>query len=182
METQQPQVPQQPAFDAALAAEMERRTIQANLMRAMKNGASNFYWIAALSVVNSVVNIFGGGIFFVMGLGITLFIDVIAGGVAQEFGGSPIIIVMGLLFSLVFDAIFVAFGYFAGKGYRWAFIAGMVLYGLDAVLMLVSQDWLAFGFHLFFLYGVWQGFSALGKLRAFEAANPMAVPTAEMMK
>ena len=179
METQQPQ---QPVYDPAMMAEMERRTALMNLTRAMKNGASNFYWIAALSVVNSVVNIFGGGIFFVMGLGITLFIDVIAGGVAQEFGGSPVILIMGLLFSLVFDAIFAAFGYFAGKGHRWAFIAGMVLYGLDAILMLVSQDWLAFGFHLFFLYGIWQGFSALGKLKALEAVNPMAVPTADMMR
>ena len=179
METQQPQ---QPVYDPAMMAEMERRTALMNLTRAMKNGASNFYWIAALSVVNSVVNIFGGGIFFVMGLGATLVIDVIAGGIAQELGGSPIILAMGLLFSLLFDAIFAAFGYFAGKGHRWAFIAGMVLYGLDAVLMLVSQDWLAFGFHLFFLYGAWQGFSALGKLKAFEAANPMAVPPAETMR
>jgi hypothetical protein len=176
----QPQ--QNPVYDPAMMAEMERRTALMNLTRAMKGGASNFYWIAALSVINSLVNMFGGGIFFVMGLGATLVIDGIAGGVAQELGGNSVILIMGFLFSLIFDLIFAAFGYFAGKGHRWAFITGMVLYGLDAVLMLTFQDWLAFGFHLFFLYGIWQGFAALGKLKAFEAANPMAVPPAEMMR
>ncbi len=165
-----------------MMAEMERRTALMNLTRAMKGGASNFYWIAALSVINSLVNIFGGGVFFVMGLGATLFIDVVAGGIAQEMGGSPVIRIMGFLFSLAFDVIFALFGYFAGKGHRWAFITGMVLYSLDALLMLIFQDWLAFGFHLFFLYGIWQGFAALGKLKAFEAANPLAVPPAEMMR
>ncbi|RJP52121.1 MAG: hypothetical protein C4583_07275 [Anaerolineaceae bacterium] len=182
METQQPQTPQQPAYDAAKMEEMQRLTFVMNLQRAMKSGASNFYWIAGLSVVNSLVNIFGWGVFFVMGLGVTLFIDVVAGGISQNVGGSPLILVMGLLFSLVFDAIFIAFGYFAGKGHRWAFIVGMALYSLDAALLLFLQDWLAFGFHLFLLYGIWQGFSALGKLKALEAANLMAVPPADMMR
>jgi len=182
MDTPQSQAPQQPTFDSAMAAEMQRRTLQMNLARTIKGGANNFYWIAALSVVNSLVNIFGGGIFFVIGLGVTLFIDAIAGSVADEFGGSTLVVVMGLLFSLLFDAIFAAFGYFAGKGHRWAFIAGMILYGLDALLMMAFQDWLAFGFHLYFMYGIWQGFSALGKLKALEVANPMAVPPAETMQ
>ncbi len=182
MEPQQPQPLQQPAYDAAKMEEMQRLTFVMNLQRAMKSGASNFYWIAGLSVVNSLVNIFGGGVFFVMGLGVTLFIDVVAGGISQELGGNTVVLIMGLLFSLVFDVVFIAFGYFAARGHRWAFITGMILYGLDAALLLYFQDWLAFGFHLFFLYGIWQGFAALGKLKAFEAANPMAVPPADMMR
>jgi hypothetical protein len=148
----------------------------------MKGGANNFYWIAGLSIVNSLISIFGGGVVFVIGLGVTLIIDAITQSVAQEVGGGFMVLGMGLLFSLIFDAVFAAFGFFAGKGHRWAFIVGMFLYGLDALLMLVFQDWLGFGFHLYFMWGIWQGFAALGKLKALEAANPMAVPTAEMMR
>lgn len=179
MESQPQQVP---AYDAAKMAEMQRLTTLMNLTRSMKGGANNFYWIAGLSIVNSLISIFGGGVVFVIGLGVTLIIDAITQSVAQEVGGGFVVLGMGLLFSLIFDAIFAAFGFFAGKGHRWAFIVGMILYGLDAALMLVFQDWLGFGFHLYFMWGIWQGFSALGKLKALEAANPMAVPTAEMMK
>ncbi len=182
MNTQQPQPTQPPAYDPAMMAEMERRTAVMNIARQMKAGASNFYWIAGLSVINSLVTIFGGGFYFVIGLGVTLIIDGIAQGVAQEFGGSPLILGMGFLFSLLFDILFAVFGYFAGKGKRWAFITGMIFYGLDALLMLAFQEWLGFGFHLFFMWGIWQGLRALGRLKALEAANPMAVPPAEMMR
>jgi hypothetical protein len=181
-EPQPAQPPQQPAYDPAMMAEMERRTAVMNITRAVKYGANNFYWIAGLSVVNSLISIFGGGMVFVIGLGVTLVIDWVAQGVSQDAGGSPIVLGMGFLFTLIFDLIFVAFGYFAGKGKRWAFIIGMVLYGLDAMLMLAIGEWIGFAFHLYFMWGIWQGISALGKLKAFEAANPMAVPPAESMR
>jgi hypothetical protein len=176
----QPQ--QAPAYDPAKAAEMARLANLMNLTRRMKGGASNFYWIAGLSVVNSLFTIFGGGMFFVVGLGVTLFIDAVAGGISEQMGGSPLVLGMGFLFTLVFDAIFVICGYFAGKGRRWAFIVGMVMYGLDTLLMVYFKEWLGVGFHLYFLWGVWTGFAALGKLKAIETANPMAVPPADMMR
>lgn len=179
METQQPQSsqpPQQPAYNAAQMAEMQRLTALLNINRQMKSGASNFYWIAALSAINSIVSIFGGGLVFVIGLGATLVIDFIAKGISDNMGGNSIVLGMGLLFSLVFDLIFVLFGYFAVKGHRWAFITGMVFYGLDALLMLFLQQWLGFGFHLYFMWGIWAGFQALGKIKALEAPNPMAIP------
>lgn len=181
METQQPQSSQPPAYDAEKMAEMSRIAEAMNTTRRVKNGAATFYWIAGLSVINSLITIFGGGFYFVIGLGVTLFIDGVAKGIAQELGNNPVILGMGFLFSLVFDIIFVLFGYFAGKGHRWAFIVGMALYGLDALLMLAFQEWLGFGFHLYFMWSVWQGFAALNKLKALQAANPLAVPPAEMM-
>jgi hypothetical protein len=146
--------------------ELNQAMALAGLQRRMKSGANNFYWIAGLSAINSLVTIFGGGFYFVVGLGITLIIDGLATGISQELGGSPLVLGLGFLFSLFFDAIFVAFGYFAGRGHRWAFIVGMVFYSLDALLMLAFKEWLGFGFHLFFLWGVWGGFQALGNLQA----------------
>ena len=186
MQPQQPQPvqpPQQPVYDPATMAEMQRRTAAMNIARVVKNGASQFYWIAGLSVVNSLIAIFGGGIIFVVGLGVTLFIDAVAKGASDQMGGNPIILGMGFLFSLIFDLLFILFGYFAGKGKRWAFITGLIFYGLDALLMLAFQEWIGFGFHLYFMWGVWQGMSALGKLKALEVRSPIsAVPPAETMR
>lgn len=185
MEPQQPLQPapaRLPVYDAAKMAEMHRITELMDAVRRMKNGANTFYWIAGLSVINSLISIFGGGVYFVIGLGVTLAIDSIATGISQELGGSPIVLGMGFLFSLIFDLIFVAFGYFAGKAHRWAFIVGMILYGLDALLMLAFQEWIGFGFHLYFMWGVWQGFAALNKLKTLESANPMAIPPADAMR
>jgi hypothetical protein len=58
----------------------------------------------------------------------------------------------------------------------------MVLYGLDAVLMLFFKEWIGFAFHLYFLWSIWQGFQALGRLKALQVANPMAIPPAESMR
>ena len=146
--------------------QMQQMVAVLNLQRRMKSGASNFYWIAGLSVVNSLVTIFGGGFYFVIGLGVTMLIDAVAFGISEEIGGRPLVLGLGFLFSLVFDAIFAIFGFFASKGQRWAFLAGMVLYSLDAILMLAFQEWLGFGFHLFFLLGIWNGLQSLRKLKA----------------
>jgi hypothetical protein len=138
----------------------------ANLARRVSAGASNFYWIAALSVVNSFISAFGGGVNFVIGLGITQLVDALALLLAQEIPeGETMIKGVGLVLSLLIAGLFGIFGYFATKAHRWAFIAGMVLYGLDAILLLLFQDWLGFFFHLYFLWGLWNGLQALGQLQ-----------------
>jgi len=152
----------------------------AGLQRQVKSGASNYYWIAALSVINSLGALFDAGINFVIGLGLTQVVDAIAMGIAQGIPeGSLIIRSLGTVTSIGISAIFVVFGYFAIKGHRWAFIAGMVLYALDGFLLLAFQDWFGFGFHLFLLWGLFSGFQAMKKLQSFLPKNPIdsAFPT-----
>jgi hypothetical protein len=137
-----------------------------SLMRRVRSGGSNFYWIAGLSVVNSIISVFGGGISFVIGLGLTQIVDGIALLFAQESPGSANLIkAMGLILSIGLSSVFVIFGYFAGKQKRWAFIVGMVLYGLDALILLVFKDWIGVLFHLFFLWSLWGGLQALNQLQ-----------------
>ena len=135
-------------------------------MRRLKIGANNFYWIGALSVVNSLIAAFGGGLTFVIGLAITQIVDGLAIGVGQ---GAPelalVAKIIGLALSLAISGIIAIFGFFAGKGQRWAFITGMTLYGLDALLMLAFADWVGFAFHLYFLWGLFSGLQALNQLR-----------------
>ena len=144
----------------------------ANLTRRVSVGANNFYWIAGLSVVNSFISAFDGRVTFVIGLGLTQLVDAFANLLAQEYSESAMIFkIIGLVLSILFSGVFVFFGYFAGKQLRWAFISGMVLYGLDAVILLYFKDWIGFFFHLYFLWGLWNGLQALNQLQKVKPSN-----------
>jgi hypothetical protein len=126
----------------------------------LKSGASWFYWIAGLSLINSIVAFTGSGWGFVLGLGITQLID--AFGQSLEGGGKVVVLILDLLAA----GVFVFFGLFANKRHTWAFIVGMVFYALDGLLFLLVQDWLGLGFHVFVLFCLFRGFQACRELNA----------------
>ncbi|HEU5122789.1 MAG TPA: DUF4339 domain-containing protein [Verrucomicrobiae bacterium] len=125
----------------------------------LKSGASWFYWIAGLSLINSIAALAGQGWRFFFGLGITQILD----GVAAEFSSSGKMI--ALLLDLAVAGAFVLFGVFANKRHLWAFIVGMVLFALDGVLFVIAQDWIGVGFHAFALYCLFRGLQACRQLR-----------------
>jgi len=61
--------------------------------------------------------------------------------------------------------ILVGLGFAAQKGYRWAFLAGVVLYGADMVALAITFSWLALGVHAFFVFKWFQGQKALQDLK-----------------
>lgn len=146
------------------------------LARNSKIGANNFHWIAGLSVFNSLISAFGGAATFVVGLGLTQLIDGIAFLLARDFPANALLFkIAGIILVLLVASIFVAFGYFAGKSQRWAYITGMVLYTLDGGILLAFQDWIGFFFHLYFLWGLWKGLQALNQLQKLTAIQSGAV-------
>jgi hypothetical protein len=122
------------------------------------SGASWFFWIAGLSLVNSTIALFGGNVAFLFGLGITRVID----AMAQKFGSAGTAIAIGL--DLLAAAVLVVFGVFAKKRQNWAFILGMILYALDAVLTLMFSDWLGAAVHGWVLFRLFTGFTANQRL------------------
>jgi hypothetical protein len=60
----------------------------------------------------------------------------------------------------------VALGFAARGGHRWAFLAGMVLYGADMIALIAMFSLFAFGVHAFFLVKWFQGQKALKDLSA----------------
>jgi hypothetical protein len=127
----------------------------------LKSGARWFYyWIAGLSLINSVVAMTGGQWGFLFGLGITQIID----GLGQniEGGGKAVVLVLDLIAAGVFGL----FGVFAHKRQTWAFLLGMLLYALDGLIFLLIQDWLGLGFHGFVLFCLFRGFQACRELNA----------------
>jgi hypothetical protein len=135
-----------------------------------KSGAGWFYWIAGLSLINSVIMMVGGGWSFMIGLGITQLIDAIAGVMAEGLGSDMGVVIRLVAFVLdvVIAGIVVGFGMLARKRHKWAFIVGMVLYALDGLIFLWAGDYLSMGFHLFVLFWLYQGVRALNQLAVLE--------------
>jgi hypothetical protein len=139
------------------------------LQTKLRNGANWFYWIAALSVVNSFILLADGDRQFVVGLGISQFVNAVAIEIGKQHPDAAVIckIVAGV-FTCVTAGIFAAFGLGSRKRYTWVFVCGMLLYSLDGLLFLVLQDWFSFGFHIFALFGIFGGFSACRQLNALD--------------
>ena len=68
----------------------------------------------------------------------------------------------------VLRAFFLVIGILGRKSNRAAIITGMVLYALDGVILLLFQDFLAAGFHVFALVGIWTGYKAISELAELE--------------
>ena len=143
----------------------------------LKGGANGFYWIAGLSLINSIILLAGGRWIFFIGLGITQFVDGISMALVADMGSNAKIIVQIIAFAIDIGiaGIFVVFGIFACKRYKWVFILGMILYALDGLIFLIVPDFLSIGFHLFILLGIYGGLKAIGKLQKIERASASAI-------
>ena len=158
---------------AAMRQELDRRMLLANLARRARSGINTFYWIAGMSAINSVVAVVGSSWRFSIGLASTLVVDGFAQVFIMDLPDLTLFLrVLQVCLDLGIVLLFVLFGYLGLKNKRWAIITGMVLYALDAVLMLVFQDIIAFAFHLLFLWFLWSGLQALNQFNRLVAAKP----------
>ena len=141
------------------------------LQNVVRNGANWFLWVAGLSLLNSVMSLSGSRFQFIFGLGISQVVDALARRVGSA----------GLLLDLVINGfvagVLLVFWNFARKGNRWAFLAGMCLYGLDGLWMLwivgLSLD-LGVAFHAAALYGMYRGFAAVPDLQYIQQLKTMS--------
>lgn len=133
-----------------------RAVVQA--LPSIASAAKWFWWIAGLSLVNTVLIHSGSDTSFAVGLGMTLLADV----VLRDVMAVAAFVVDGLVIGF-----FVAMGYFALRGHRWAFVVGGVVYLLDAAIFLLVGDYLSLGFHALALFYIFGGFKQLNEaLRA----------------
>lgn len=152
-----------PVIDRALVAKSDPQII---------SGARWFWWIAGLSLVNSALIHSGSDTSFVIGLGFTLIADSIF---------SELKAVAFAIDALAIGAIF-GLGWFAGKSHVWAFITGIVLYSLDALIYLPLQAWMSVGFHVFALVFIFKGLMALrAALKLAAEPPPVVAPPAAMV-
>lgn len=146
-----------PAPDPQVAAQLE------TLRKAVGSGGNWFYFIAGLSLVNTIIRLAGGSVSFICGLGITQLLDEIM----VKFGSTATLVAVPL--NVIIAGFYGAMGYLACRRHRWAFMVGMVLYALDALLFVLVNDWLSVGFHAFALWCISRGLKADTAARALEA-------------
>ena len=134
------------------------------LERNIKGGANWFYWIVGLSIINAIMIFFNYDFNILGGLGITYKSAIIA----QEYHGSSTGFI-AVVVMVAFFALFILFGYYGRKLKRWAFIAGMIIYFADGLLLALSRDWFSVGFHVLFLIFIVFSFVVLQKYRKMTA-------------
>ncbi|HEU4384531.1 MAG TPA: hypothetical protein VFR85_13675 [Anaeromyxobacteraceae bacterium] len=139
----------------------------------LHSGANWFFWIAGLSLANTGMTLAGSDRNFVVGLAVTQVADAFA-KVALERGGPASFQYLAVGFDVLVAGLFAAAGLLARRKVAWVYVAGMILYLLDAALCGVFQVWMSLAFHALALFYLWSGFSALRTLRA-AAAPRMAV-------
>lgn len=125
---------------------------------AIRSSASWFFWIAGLSILNTVISLTNGMWNFLVGLQVTQFVDAIA----MEIGNDTMSII-AVIVNLLFAGIFLFIGIMAYKRKAWAFITGVALYALDGLLFLISFDFISLAFHVYAIYCIYLGFRAIAK-------------------
>lgn len=126
--------------------------------------ASWFFWIAAMTMINSVTTLSGSESGFAIGLTISMVVDALtvnAGSVAK-------LIAVG--FNAACAGLLVFFGWKARRGLRWAFGLGLGFYGLDTLLSLIAPNAISIGLHAWALFSMGLGWRVAGRLRVAEAA------------
>jgi hypothetical protein len=136
-----------------------------------KNGAAWFYWIAALSLVNTVMILTEGGMAFALGLNLTIIPDSIAAGIALKPGGNRAILVAALLFDAFILGMFAFCGYLSQRRVLSIYALGMVIYLLDGLVglaLLGFADFIGIGIHAFALWSMWSGFQAYRQINRLQ--------------
>jgi hypothetical protein len=135
------------------AAEDQRR---ADLLADSRSDANYFFWAAGLAAlasglfpvrINFLVNIGAFDLLAVYGRPLLQTHPLAGDGVV----GAWMLAVVGL-------------GFAARRGYRWAFLAGMVLYAADMLALMATFSLWAFGVHAFFVFKWFEGQMALKEL------------------
>ncbi|MEM9160171.1 MAG: hypothetical protein AAGB46_14090 [Verrucomicrobiota bacterium] len=138
------------------------------LKATLKKQASWFYWIAGLSLVNTIAIASGADFAFIMGLGITQIIDAIGFTLAEE--GVAFASTATTIISLIICGLYGAIGYMAINQSKVAHLVGIILYSLDTLIFLVFFDIMPLAFHGLALFFLFKGFQTQKDIKAVQEA------------
>lgn len=133
----------------------------------LKSAASWFWWIGALSVINTAMSLGGKQFTFTFGLGVAQIGD------AWMSGEGPLLSTIGFFLSFGSSALFLLLGWLS-RHTPVALPVGIAVYALDALLFLFVQDWLGLGFHAFALFLIVSGWRAGRRMMAALPPSPTA--------
>lgn len=165
--------------DATDLQQFQEQYLKQQLQKQHLSGSRSFYWIAGLSIVNSLLILSESDQTFSIGLAITQMIDYISGMLRAAVPNSTAVItIVALILDAIIAFVMISFGWLAVRGQGWAFISGMILYALDCGIFLLAGEWFAAGFHAVVLWIIYRGLKALIKLQhqvpdvSWDSSNP----------
>ena len=123
------------------------------------HGANWFFWLAILSVINSLIVYQYQIPNMPIALAITQWLDGTSAGLNPTMSSSSLII------NLLLAGVLAAFGLLARRGSDMAFVVGIFLYIVDAMLMIGLRDVFGFGVHLIGLFFLVKGLLASRHVR-----------------
>ena len=131
-------------------AEEQRRV---DLRADSRDDANYFFWAAGLAALTSGL----------LPVQLNIFVNVGAFDLLRSYGQSlgPLYVLVAYSTAALWLVVLIALGFTARSGHRWAFLAGMVLYGADMIALMVMFSLWAFGVHAFFVFRWFQGQKAL---------------------
>jgi hypothetical protein len=120
-----------------------------------------FLIIAGFSLINSVMVYLGAEVNFVVGLGVTMFVDALLLATQGDLAGIAQMVfqTIGIGFNVGVLGIFYLIWKKSKQGGHLAYIIGTVLYLLDGLLFLLIGDWVGIAFHVFFLFFIVTGYA-----------------------
>lgn len=134
--------------DAEYKAAAEQRRV--DLRAESTNDANYFFWAAGLAALGTGLLPVRLNIFVTIGT-----IDLLT------FYGRTLGQLVVYTAAAMWVLVLVGLGFAARSGHRWAFLAGIALYGTDMIALLVTFSMWAFAVHALFLFKWFQGQKAL---------------------
>lgn len=160
--------PTQVVGDGQAQLSVEMANVAVILKAKAARGASWFYWIAGLSLVNLFAIVGNTDFRFVFGLGISEGLAQWAKMQAAEGAGTGVIAI-ACAGSIAMTVFFALCGKFANRPSPAAFIVGAIVFVLDSLIFVMAKDWIAVAFHAYATYSLWQGFTAARQYKALHA-------------
>lgn len=123
------------------------------------HGADWFFWLAVLSIINTLLVYFYRIPNTPVALGLTQWVDGTHGGITSTMTPSAFIT------NILIAAALAMFGLLARRGSDLAFVVGIFLYVIDAFLSIGVRDFWGFGVHLIALFFLGKGLLASRHIR-----------------
>ena len=124
------------------------------------SGSTGFFLlISAYSISNSVLEIFSNKQYYLGGLGLNRVIMDIVSGVQQATGNDYF--KLGIILTFILPIFFLWIWSKSKKKNRKAYLAGLIIFGIDTLLLLLYQSWICFAFQIFIIAPSIQGYITL---------------------
>jgi len=123
----------------------------------VESAARWFWWIAGLSLINTVLFHSGSDVSFVVGLAMTTLASVLFAD------NLPVAIAL----AAITVGFYFAMGVYARRQKLWAFYVGLVIYVIDALIYVGVQDWMSVAFHALAAFFIIKG---IGRVRELSRA------------